>query len=327
MRNPAKAILAAAVLLCLAPAANADLAPYSQDFELLDQLSLTALGDDGWVVYGNVYAAADTSYLYGYGVFPAPNDITAPAFCMIDIEQGGIEQGYQQLVVISDYNNVDHGNGNFIESNTFREMTIGAADVGKTYKFAYQAKLGNIAGGSTALAFIKTLDPTAGYATTNFVSLDMTSIPTEWGGYDLSLTITPELEGQLFQIGFSSMATLYESSGIYYDNIVFGEDDVSPVPDSSVALGPVLRQNYPNPFNPSTRIDFSVETAGKADLSVYDLAGRRVATLHSGNLPNGDHHVVWNGRMANGAAAPAGQYRYVLKTADGSVARSMVLLK
>ena len=62
-------------------------------------------------------------------------------------------------------------------------------------------------------------------------------------------------------------------------------------------------------------------------MSVFDLAGRRVATLHRGELGAGEHHVIWNGKTDSGAAAAAGQYRYVLKTADGQVARSMVLLK
>ena len=155
----------------------------------------------------------------------------------------------------------------------------------------------------------------------------MTTIPVEWGGFNMSIDITPDLKGQLLQIGFSNTATLYEPSGVFYDNVLFELTGQTPVPDNGLAVGTVLGQNYPNPFNPMTRIDFSVEKSGPADLSVFDLAGRRVATLYSGDLATGPHHVTWNGRLASGAAAPAGQYRYVLKTADGRVARSMILLK
>ena len=62
-------------------------------------------------------------------------------------------------------------------------------------------------------------------------------------------------------------------------------------------------------------------------MAVFDLAGRRVATLHQGELGAGDHHVTWNGRTDSGAAAPTGLYRYVLKTATGQVSRSMILVK
>ncbi len=43
-----------------------------------------------------------------------------------------------------------------------------------------------------------------------------------------------------------------------------------------------LDQNYPNPFNPSTSVEFSVGATGTATLIVYDLLGRRVATLYDG---------------------------------------------
>lgn len=314
----------AAALVLLAPAVGQAIAPYSQDFENLLQFDTAALANDGWVVYGNVYTP-DGTYLYGYGTYPAPND--GFAFCQIDMNQGGVDQGFQQLVVFSDYNNLDHANGNLVESNVFREMTIGAGDVGNTWRFDFNAKRGNIAGASTAKAFIKTLNPAAGYATTNLVAVDMTAIPETWGGYTLSLPIDAGLVGQLFQIGFSNTATLYESSGIFYDNINLYIDNASPVPGVSPLAGAELRQNYPNPFNPTTRIEFSLERAGNVELVVYDVAGRKVATLLEQSLAEGDHHAIWNGRTDSGSAAPSGRYSYVLRTAAGQVARSMILMK
>ncbi len=311
-------------LICLVPAASFALTPYSQDFELLDQTNTFALGDDGWLVFGNVSDALG-NYLYGYGTFPAPND--GAGFCQIDILQGGVEQGIQQLSVFSDYNNVDHANGFLIESNTFREWTIGAADVGTTWKFAYQAKMGNLVAPSTALAFIKTLDPANGFALTNFISADMTAIPDTWGGFSLSIPIDASLSGQLIQIGFSNVASNYLSSGIFYDNIVWEEDEVSAVPDGITAFGATLGQNYPNPFNPMTRIDFALDRSETVEISVFDLGGRRVASLHQGELGAGEHHVIWDGRTDSGASAPAGQYWYILRTGSSQISRSMVLLK
>jgi flagellar hook assembly protein FlgD len=62
-------------------------------------------------------------------------------------------------------------------------------------------------------------------------------------------------------------------------------------------------------------------------ISIYDLAGRRVATLQEGEMESGEHSVVWNGRSDNGDPVASGQYRYVMKTAEGQVSRSMILLK
>ena len=51
--------------------------------------------------------------------------------------------------------------------------------------------------------------------------LETTSIPDTWGSYSLSLEIDASLDGQLIQIGFSNVASNYEGSGVFYDNINF----------------------------------------------------------------------------------------------------------
>jgi len=219
------ASLFAAASLLAAPLSWADLSSYSQDFEGLDQASPTALGDDGWLVFANVFDGTSGNFLYGYGPFAAPNG--GPAFSGIDLGQGGPDQGAQQLVVYSDYNNGDHGNGNLIEANVFQEQIVGAADVGETYTFRFDAKRGNIGGATTALAFIKTLDPNAGFALTNFLTVDTTSLPDTWDTFEIPIVIDASLDGQIFQIGFASTATNFEESGVFYDNVSLaaGVDD------------------------------------------------------------------------------------------------------
>jgi hypothetical protein len=218
MKTRAIGLFLVAAVICMIPAAGLALEPYSQDFEGLNQADTGALSADGWLVFANVFGP-DWAYWYGYGAFPAPND--GFGFCAIANGEGGGAQGAQQLVAFSDYNNADHANGAFIESNVFQEMTVGAGDVGELWVFDFDAKMGNLEGGTTALAFIKTLNPAAGWATTNFITLDTTAIPAAWGSYALSIAIDPSLEGQILQIGFSSTATLYEGSGVFYDNINF----------------------------------------------------------------------------------------------------------
>jgi hypothetical protein len=204
---------------------STDVVEYMQDFESLDQMNTEALANDGWVVFGNVYDGTTMDFLYGYGPFIAPND--GAAFSAIVVGQGGHEQGNQQLSVYSDYNNTDHADGDLIESNVFRERNITTADVGRTISFSFDAKRGNINDPtdslcpctSTAFAFVKTLDPMAGFSTTNFVTEDTTTLPDTWAGYVISLPIDVGLVGQLLQVGFSSTATLYQPSANFYDNI------------------------------------------------------------------------------------------------------------
>ena len=88
-----------------------------------------------------------------------------------------------------------------------------------------------------------------------------------------------------------------------------------------------LGQNYPNPFNATTNINFSLSASGNAELAVYDLLGRQVTTLVSGNLSAGPHTFTWNGQDDSGKQVASGLYLYVLKTADGTQSKRMVLLK
>jgi len=220
MRRAVTRVLATALIICFAATAGwADLSSYMQDFEGLVQADPAALANDGWLYFGNVFDPGG-GYLYGYGPGPAPNG--GPAFCAVAAGQGGASQGAQQLVVYSDYNNGDHANGNIIEANVFQEQIIGAVDVGTMWTFQFDAKLGDLVPNSTALAFIKTLDPNT-FGLSSFVTVDMTSIPATWGTYSLDLAIHAGLQGHILQIGFLNTATNYTPSGVLYDNINFGQ--------------------------------------------------------------------------------------------------------
>jgi hypothetical protein len=321
MRSRAALFLVPALLLLAPVASLAALAPYSQNFETLVKSSPTALSANGWLVYGNVYTSSHT-YMYGYGPYPAPNG--SGAFCAIDTLQGGLLQGNLQLSVYSDYNNTGaHGAGQLVESNVYREQVVSAADVGNTWKFQFDAKHGNLASPSTAMGFIKTLNPAAGYALTNFLVADMSSIPATWNTYTLTITVDASLVGQLMQIGFSSLATNFNPSATFYDNIVWEVAPIVGVGDA-VRNALELRPAAPNPFETSTRINFTMARRGTAEVRVIDVAGRRVATLLNGDAEAGPHSVTWNGKFDDGRIAPSGVYRCELRTAEGTRTRSLV---
>jgi len=88
-----------------------------------------------------------------------------------------------------------------------------------------------------------------------------------------------------------------------------------------------LHQNVPNPFGPSTRIDFILAQPDAVSLRVYDVAGRRIATLVEGRLGAGPHSMTWDGRTVDGFSASPGVYRCVLQTSAGQTARSMLLIR
>jgi len=88
-----------------------------------------------------------------------------------------------------------------------------------------------------------------------------------------------------------------------------------------------LNQNYPNPFNPATTLRFALPQTATVRLGVYDLQGREVARLLDGDWPAGYHHVVWDGRFANGQAAASGVYIARLITPGYTRSIKMVLLQ
>ncbi len=83
-----------------------------------------------------------------------------------------------------------------------------------------------------------------------------------------------------------------------------------------------LDRAYPNPFNPTTTLSFALPTGRHATLEIYDVSGRRVATLVDADFPAGRHKVVWQA----GAEASGVYFARLRAGRDQAVAR-LVLLK
>ena len=88
-----------------------------------------------------------------------------------------------------------------------------------------------------------------------------------------------------------------------------------------------LAQNFPNPFNPATSIRFEVPQASSIDLAIFDLRGRRVATLHQGPIDAGYHTRRWEGRDDHGQGVASGMYFVRLVGPGFNSARKMMLAR
>ena len=84
---------------------------------------------------------------------------------------------------------------------------------------------------------------------------------------------------------------------------------------------------YPNPVTSTASIGFSTQAAGVVDLAVFDITGRRVSTIHSGNVEAGIHSITWNGAGAQGRPVPDGLYFVTLTTPAGTRTQSFVMLR
>lgn len=204
------------LLACLALASGlrADLTTYSQNFEGLS--GPAALSGNGWLVFG-------IDHIGSYGPFPAPNG--GQAFSSIATGDGGPSQGLQYLNVYSDYGNSGaHGTGNFVNALVFQQQTIGAGDVGKTVtlSFDYRANpANNNDGPTTTFAFIKVLKQSDNsFDELGVIEWDTTVAP-DWQTKSINLAIAAGWANELLQFGFRSVATNFNSSGRFYDNISF----------------------------------------------------------------------------------------------------------
>ena len=96
------------------------------------------------------------------------------------------------------------------------------------------------------------------------------------------------------------------------------------VPESGPIARIELAPPSPNPSSSVTRLELALESAANVDLSIFDTAGRRVATLLHDELPAGRRSVTWDGRGVGGQSVSAGLYFARLATPGAVVTRRLV---
>ncbi len=87
-----------------------------------------------------------------------------------------------------------------------------------------------------------------------------------------------------------------------------------------------LLRAVPNPFNPKTTLSFDLAEPGHVTLAIYDVGGRRAATLVDETREAGRHNVEWNGRSQSGSSS-SGVYFAQLLTDAGVQTQKLTLLK
>jgi PKD repeat protein len=79
-----------------------------------------------------------------------------------------------------------------------------------------------------------------------------------------------------------------------------------------IGVPDAIMNSYPNPFTESTRIEILLSEDTNIDLSVYDLAGRKIRTIASEQRPAGLHTFSLDGSDLEG-----GNYYLILETETG----------
>ena len=106
--------------------------------------------------------------------------------------------------------------------------------------------------------------------------------------------------------------------------------DAKPIGVTGVAGGSVRSSLTvsPNPCLAAVDVGFVLRHEGTVELGVFDLAGRRVASIvPRQRLAAGPHERVWNGQGEDGVAVPPGIYAVRMDGPEGRTVRTLAKLR
>ncbi|MCD4820210.1 MAG: choice-of-anchor J domain-containing protein [Candidatus Cloacimonetes bacterium] len=111
-------------------------------------------------------------------------------------------------------------------------------------------------------------------------------------------------------------------------SILIPEDHNEPIPPE-IPKSYGLYDNYPNPFNPDTYIAFALKEESKVYLRVYNIKGKLIKTLFSGETFAADRVIRtnWDGTDNHYNPVASGVYFYQLKAEKKIITKKMLLLK
>lgn len=115
------------------------------------------------------------------------------------------------------------------------------------------------------------------------------------GGNSFSRTFTSVSPTENVKVIFADPYGSKDSTSWTF-KVVTGVEDWYEINPETFFLG----QNYPNPFNPSTVIRYGLPMRSTVRLEVYDILGKRIATLVDGEQEARYYEVRWEANVATG---------------------------
>ncbi len=119
-----------------------------------------------------------------------------------------------------------------------------------------------------------------------------------------------------------------KNQDVSYYNIVQVNIDSTENHSSIIKVGTGLtnifeiKPNYPNPFNPITQLSVEMYESSEVQIAVYDVVGKRIATIFDGTLSQGIYTFQFDG-----SNYPSGLYFCEVKTPTGNQVQKMLLAK
>ncbi len=137
---------------------------------------------------------------------------------------------------------------------------------------------------------------------------------------DLSLTgINDGLQFGVTAMSYDSLGYLYAASdGIYRTKETLDPD--KHIKNSVYSYS--LTQNYPNPFNSNTNIEYSLESPGQVNITLFNLLGETVGEILNEFKSKGNYKIVFNAK-----SLASGIYFYQMRTGGFTQIKKMILLR
>ena len=139
--------------------------------------------------------------------------------------------------------------------------------------------------------------------------------------FSLYLYSSPDYSGieRKYDLTDSSLILKGDKLNIESIKLVYNGGAVS-VKDNTVSIVNAedfsIYQNYPNPFNPETNIKFTLSKTSNVRLVVFDINGREIKELYSGERLKGTYNIGWDGTDKLKSKVAGGIY-FVRITVDG----------
>lgn len=280
---------------------NFKISDLSEQFEMILRDGITGNMSSGIATVGGVIYAAEKGETGGVSYFSTSGNITANAYHELRILYNTVNQTVDyylnnQLITQNGYlNGYSPGTLQFVHYNSVSGARLDIDDI--------QVSSGPI---PYEWLSVPNMSGATSVNTSETLNLEFSTVGVSAGTYQTNLRVmTNDPMNQSARIPIT----------LTVNDVVSTEVDEVP---SQISLG----QNYPNPFNPSTTISYSLDQASVVLLEVFNLQGKKVATLENGSRSAGNHIVNFSAEdLASGI------YMYRLQTPVQTVTKKMVLIK
>lgn len=147
------------------------------------------------------------------------------------------------------------------------------------------------------------------------------TFPAKLGDYfELSLNLNSETYN--YSPAMRTVIFAYDNTALVDTTYSFNVNKVVAIADYPDEMEHLLMDCYPNPFNPATSIDFRLPSDSDVEMCIFNLLGRKIATLVDMPMEQGAYEARWNA-----SDIPSGIYVVRLRAGGETVFQKLTLLK